>query len=251
MPVYAELGAGVNNSRFVDFGTSPLYYSGIMLGLTGAIRKETDKREVATTVYYSPGTYKMSYNDIEMASKSKVNLSLRYTRLYQLDVFNNDRWNLKVGGTADMAVMLRTNPGFMNNAVGYNAFTNLMASGKISHDISNTERHKWWFFTIKPKNRKLSWQLDAGIVNGAFANNFIYSNSSGVYNKPSLLSGHSYKLFSGFRMSSRFDYQFDVFNRNAIKISYVWDAMMTGNKDQNRFQLVNNMLLLSYNVKLR
>jgi hypothetical protein len=251
MPIHLELGAGINNSRYTDFGTSPINYRGFMPAVTAAIRKETDKREVATSVFFSPGTYRMNYNDISVASKSNINLSIRQSRLYQLRVFNTERWNLKLGGTADIAVTMRTNPSLMNNAIGYNAFTNLMASGKISHDISTAERHKWWFFTIKPKSRKLSWQLDAGVVNGTLANNFIYSNSSPVYNKPSLWDSHSYKLFSGFRMSSRFDYEFEVFNRNTLKLSYIWDAMMTGKNNDNRFQQVNNMLLLSFNIKMR
>lgn len=251
MPVHLELAAGTNNSRFIDFGTSPLYYSGLLYTFSGTIRKETDRREVYLAGLYSSGNYSMDYNDIKTTSTALANISLRYSRLYRLNVFNNDKWNLKVGGAFDVAGMLRTNTSLFNNSLGYNVFTNLFASGKISRDISNTEPRKLWFFRIKPKNRKLYYQLDLGVVNGAFSNGFIYTNSTPVYNDASLSGGYTYKLFSGYRMGSRLDYQFDIFNRNTLKVSYIWDAMMTGKQDQDRFQLANKMLLLSLNIKLR
>lgn len=251
MPVFFEVGAGINHSKFIDFGTSPIYYSGSPFAITGALRKETDSRESCLLASYSTGSYHMDYNGMNTVSNVPLNLSLRYSRLSQLNVFNNTRWNFKIGATAAFTGMFRQNASLLNNAVGYNAFTNVMLSGKISRDISTRQAHKWAFFKLRPKSRKLSYQLDVGLINGAFSNGFIYTNSSAVYNEPSLAAAHTYKLLSGFRMASRLDYQFDISNRNTLKFSYLWDAMMTGNKDQSRFQLVNNILMLSLNFKMR
>lgn len=251
MPVQLELGTGINNSAFIDFATSPLYYSGGLITMMGAIRKETAKREVFYSVAYGTGSYSMNYNDITLSSTALANVSFRYSRLYQVNVFNNNAWNLKAGGTIDAALLVRINPGLMNNALGYDAFTNLFISGKIGRDISNREQHKWWFIKIKPKERRLNYQLDLGVINGAFRNDFIYANSSPVYNDANIFYGHSYKLFSGYRMSSRFDYEFAIFNRNTLKVSYLWDAMMSGKENQDRLQLVNKTLLVSLNVKIR
>lgn len=251
MPVYIEISTGFNKSKFIDFATSPLYYKGMLRNIMLAIRKETEKREVFFATRYTFGNYKMSYNDIITTSKCIANVSLRYTRLYQLDVFNDDRWNLKVGGTFDIAGDFRGNPALMNNQVGYEAFTTLFASGKISRDISNKEKIEFLFFKFKPKTRRLSYQLDLAVVNGVWRNGYIYSNSSAVYNEPSFFTDHPYKLFSGYRMSSRLDYEIGIFNQNTLKFSYIWDAMMSGKKDQDRFQMVNNVWMVSLNIKLR
>jgi hypothetical protein len=251
MPVFLEISTGFNKSKFIDFATSPLYYKGFLRNIMVGIRKETSKREVFFASRYTFGKYKMNFNDITTVSNSLANISLRYTRLYQLDVFNDERWNLKVGGTFDIAGDLRTNPALMNNQLGYEAFTTLFASGKISRDISNNEKVKFLFLKFKPKTRRLSYQLDVAVVNGVWRNDYIYSNSTPVYNEPSIFAQHPYKLFSGYRMSSRLDYEVGIFNNNTLKFSYIWDAMMSGKKDQDRFQMVNNVWMVSLNFKLR
>ena len=253
MPVALELSIGTNNSKFIDFGTSPLYYRGRLLTFMGAIRKETEKREVFYSARYSTGSYSMDYNDIKTVSKLNVfgNASIRYTRLYQINVMKSDKWNLKAGGTIDITGDFRSNPSLLNNGLGYELFTTLMASGKITRDITNTEMKKLWFLKFKPKARRLAYQLDLALINGNLRNGYIYSNSSPVYNDPGFFTYYDYNAFSGYRMSSRLDYEQAVFGNNTLKFSYCWDAMMSGDKDQDRFQLVNNMLLVSLNIKLR
>jgi hypothetical protein len=253
MPVVFEVSAGINNSKFIDFGTSPLYYRGSLITFMGAIRKETAKREVFFSLRYSTGSYSMNYNDIETASKLNLigNSSIRYTRLYQINVMKSEKWNLKAGGTVDFTADFRSNPALLNNGLGYELFTTLMASGKISRDISNTEMKKMWFLKFKPKMRKLSYQLDLALINGNLRNGYIFSNSTPVYNDASFFKQYEYNIFSGYRMGSRLDYEQAVFGNNTLKFSYVWDAMMSGKDGQDRFQLVNNMLLVSLNIKLR
>lgn len=251
MPIFLELAGGFNSSKFIDFGTSPLYYRGLLKTVSLSYRKTTEKREVAYTGNYSFGNYAMNYNDILSASKSMVHLSLRHSRLYQVDAFDNKLWNLKVGGTLDANGLMRINDALMNNQFGFDVFVNLMASAKVSKDISNAVPKKLWFIKIKPKQRNLAYQLDLGLINSAYRNDYIYSNSTGVYNENKLLGGHSFKMFSGFRMSSRLDYEHAIFGNNTLKYSYVWDAMMSGNDNQDRMQLANNFFLISLNIKFR
>jgi hypothetical protein len=252
MPVSLELSTGLNFSKFIDFGTSPLYYRGALRTFMVSIRKETDKREVFYSLRYSQGSYSMDYNEIKTASTLNVigNTSLRYTRLYQLDVMNSDKWNLKLGGTFDVTGDFRTNTALQNNQIGYEMFTTLMASGKVTRDISNSEKKKFWFMKFKPKSRRLAYQLDLALINGNLRNGYIYSNSSPVYNDANLFKYYEFNI-SGYRMSSRLDYEQAIFGNNTLKFSYMWDAMMSGNKNQDRFQLVNNLLMVSLNIKLR
>ncbi len=176
---------------------------------------------------------------------------MRHSRLFQVNAFQNKLYNLKVGGTIDALGLMRMNEALMNNGVGLDIFVNVMASGKITKDISNSTPKKLWFIKIKPKQRHLAFQLDAGLINATMRNDYIYSNSTPVYNEPNLFGSHSFKMFSGFRMSSRLDYEHAIFGNNTLKYSYVWDAMMSGNDKQDRMQLVNNCFLISLNIKLR
>lgn len=251
MPIFLEFTGGFNASKFIDFGTSPLYYRGMLKNLSLSYRKTTDKREVAYTGNYTVGSYALNYNDIAVASKILYNISLRHSRLYQVNAFQNKLYNFKLGGTIDALALMRSNPALMNNQVGLDLFVNVMASAKITKDISNSTSKKLWFIKIKPKQRNWAFQLDAGVINSNLRNNFIYSNSTPVYNESSLFGGHSFKMFSGFRMSSRLDYEHAIFGNNTLKYSYVWDAMMSGNDNQDRMQLANNSFLISLNIKLR
>lgn len=253
MPVILEMSIGSNRSKFIDFGTSPIYYKGALLNFQVGIRKETEKRDVFFAMRYSTGSYVMDYNDIKTQTQTNIigNSSIRYTRLYQINVMKSDKWNLKAGGTIDITGDFRVNEALMNNSVGYEMFTTLMASGKITHDISNSEMKKLWFLKFKPKSRRLAYQLDLGLINGNLRNGYIYSNSSGVYNDMGLFAYYKYNAFSGYRMSSRLDYEHAIFGNSTLKFSYFWDAMMSGNKDQDRFQMVNSILMISLNVKLR
>ncbi len=252
MPVFIEIGAGINNSKFIDFATSPLYYSGFLRHVSGSYKKETEKREVFYNIGYSFGSYSLEYNSLELSSDPLANFNIRHTRLYQIDAFSDEKWNLKVGGTIDARGLGRLNPALMNNQFGADLFVNLMASGKVSKDISNSSNKKFWFVKAKAKERKLSYQLDLGLINSTYRNGYIYSNSQPVYNpNASLFGAHEFLLFSGFRMSSRFDYEHAISNNNTLKFSYIWDAMMSGNKESDRFQLVNNIFLVSLNIKIR
>ena len=251
MPLFLEAGLGANNSSFIDFATSPLYYSGTLSTFMVSTRKATEKREVTVSVSASNGSYSLDYNDIEASVDLKALISINYCRLYQINAFEDSRWNLKAGGAFDLTALLRTNRALFNNGAGYEAFTNLFASGKISYDISNKEKKKFLFFNLKPKWRQLAFQLNVGVINGALRNGYIYSTSAPVYNDENIFKDYEYNLFSGFRMSSRFDYEFEIFNRNTIKVSYLWDAMKSGSDDQDPLQLVNKMVLASFNIKLR
>ncbi len=252
MPISLELAAGFNQSKFIDFGTSPIYYHGMLRQVSVAYRKATDKREVAYQANYASGKYQMEFNNMNLTSNVTTFFSFRHSRLFQLPVMKNSKWNVKVGGTFDALVLIRTNTGLMNNALGLDMFNNLFLSGKASKDISNETQKRWKFIKIKPKKRSLAYQLDAGIINANWRNNFIYSNSSPVYNEGKITAGHQYAMFSGFRMSSRLDYEHTTFNNNTIKYSYLWDAMMTGtNNNQDRLQLGNHLFLVSLNLKIR
>lgn len=251
MPVFLDLATGINNSKFIDFGTSPLYYQGSLMSFSLCLRKETLKREITYSGSYSFGNYFMNYNTISTTSSGLSNVSIRHSRLYQLNALSNKLYNLKVGGTIDITELMRINQALLNNQFGFDMFLNLMGTGKISRNISNSNRIKLWFIKIKPKDRKISYQIDCGLLNATYRNNFIYSNSTAVYNETKLFGSHNLKLFSGFRMSSRLDYEHAIFGNNTLKYSYIWDAMMTGKDQQDRMQLANNYFLVSLNIKFR
>ena len=59
-----------------------------------------------------------------------------------------------------------------------------------------------------------------------------------------VLSEFEFKVFSGYRLGSRLDYTHYLSNKNAIQLSYIWDAYATGG-ELDPFQMAHHILSLN------
>jgi hypothetical protein len=123
-----------------------------------------------------------------------------------------------------------------------------MGSIKITKDISRKSAsvRKFLFFKWnKPaRKRNLSFQFNIGVLNGAYRNGYAYSGQSAVLNDPKLFDDYQFNL-SGFRMSSALDYKIFLKNKNAIKLSYLWDAYKTGS-DFETFEMAHHTFKFTF-----
>lgn len=235
-PTYIRVNGLINESTFRDFATSPLNYKGLAVDYyVGRLRMDS-YRESEISLGASSGNYSADFNGTSSVSKL-TKFEAFYSKLYRIDKLTsiNKGINTKAGFLIDATGDLRYNTDLQNNARGLEFFGNAMGSVKITKDLSNK---------AKNKNRDLSLRLNVGLVNATLRNGFAYLGQGDVTNDPKFLDGYEFKMFSGFRMGTRLDYTRYLKNKNAVQISYIWDAYKTGG-DLDKFELAHHKIGIS------
>ncbi|HBS11321.1 MAG TPA: hypothetical protein DEO36_02085 [Flavobacteriaceae bacterium] len=220
-PSYINIAVGKGYSRFVDFATSPLVYSGVQNYISLSYNKVDKKRETEYGFSYSFGNHKNNFNKQEAISKVYI-VSPYYSQLYQLNKFNTEKLNIKVGGLLNATGNFRVNESLGNNGVGLEVIPTLFGSIKAS---------KLFLSRRREKDKKLAFRLNVGIINNSFRNGYVYSGQAFILNKPileSVFDDYQFKVFSGFRMNTALDFTMPLKNKNKIKFSYIWEAYKTG-----------------------
>lgn len=244
-PMYIGLGVGLNSSKFRDQATSPLFYEGTIPQVSFSLLKKDEKRESEFNFLYDFGSYNSSIGD-DNYSSSINRFEISYSKLFQLNSLSKNGFNTKVGFMANSTANIRSNPSFFNNALGYEVFINALISAKVTKDISSKYKGERKFLFIKyqakEQKRDLAFRLNLGLMNNTIRNGYIYYPLFGAtVNDIKLFDGYEFKFFSGFRMSTRFDYTWYQKNKNALQFSYLWDAYKTGS-DYEVFGMSHHVL---------
>lgn len=248
-PKYVQVGLGLNFGSVRDYATSPITYGGMLFNYSIARLNMDNRREVKLTARFNNGGYGYSRDEgIPISSRTSVYaLFLNYYRLYQINNWSDDKWNFKVGGMFDVMTDVRYNPSFMNAGLGYEVFTTLFASGKVTRNIVRTQavEKKLLFikYKLKPRVIQLSYQLNVPAINGVARNGFAYIGNESINQLP-LFNEYEYKLFKGFRISSELAYTNQMHNGNMWRVAYLWDAYTTGG-EHNRFEMANHIVEFS------
>jgi hypothetical protein len=174
---------------------------------------------------------------------------LEYSELFQIKGFLQAPWNFKAGGTISATLNQRSNGSFFNNSFGLEGIGTLFASAQLSRDVSRKETKQldWKFihFTLLPRKRQLSFQLNTALLNSSYRNGFAYMDQSGISNEIDRFADHQFELLSGYRLSSSLDYQIYLKNSNIIRFSYIWDAYFT-KANPDRLEVARHQLMLSF-----
>lgn len=239
-PAYLNITLGLNVSNFRDFATSPLIYSGTPVFTALSHIDFDEERASHFTLSYSFGKYASNVN--QNASESKVNIfSFTYLELFQLKRMSTSKLNIKVGGQLNSTLNHRENSELFNNSEGVDIVSTLFGSAKATLDFSRSVAGN-----KKDENRErtLSYTLNIGIVNSSYRNGFAYTSPSAPLNRDDFFAGYEFKVFKGFRLNSALDYTFFLHNKNAVQVSYIWDAYRTGGHHDN-FEMAAHILKFS------
>ena len=252
-PAYLNIGFGLNISNFRDFATSPLIYSGKPLYASLAHIDIDDKRESHFIVSYAFGKYRNNFNQHEMISDVNT-ISLNYLELFQIQKFSNSKFNFKAGGQLNSTVNFRNNEQLFNNSDGVDIISTLFGSVKATLHLSRkVERHIKFLiinYIAKKRVRKLSYTLNIGLVNSSYRNGFAYTNPSAPLNEDKFFAEYQFRIFSGVRLSSTLDYTVYLNNKNAIQLSYLWDAYKTG-ENHGQFEMAAHVFKCSLLFSLK
>jgi hypothetical protein len=251
---YLEIGVGVNGGKFRDFATSPLFYESDAFSFEINHLKTSHRRESRSDLTLIAGRYLGRIGEGTAGSATAYTIGYNWVELYQIERFSNEAWNVKAGGTLSSLLNVRLNPSFMNNQFGLEAFFNLMGSAKVSRDISRTESKsgKIWFikYNLKPRVRKLSYQLNVGFLNSNVRRGYIYTSHEAIVNDDTALD-ESYEFrVNGFRLSADLDYtHYFRDNKNALTVGYSYDIFTTGG-EKDKFEMVTKVLKFTLLVNL-
>lgn len=245
-PKYWQSGLGINIGNMRDFATSPITYRGVLANYSTGYLKMDTARETKFTIRFNHGAYHYSRTDgVNISSRSsQYILFLNYYRLYELKKLSNSKWNYKLGGMADVTTDVRVNPDLLNAGIGYEVFNTFALSAKVTRRFERKETVEKKFLFIKyrlrPRIMLLSYRLNVPVMNNVVRNGFAYIANEGINGIP-LFKEYEAKAFSGFRISSELAYTYQLQNGNMFRLSYFWDAYMSG-KDFNRFEAANHII---------
>lgn len=252
-PAYLDISFGLSFSSFRDFATSPLNYSGRPFYISLSHIDMDEKRASEITGSYSFGKSKNTFNN--QTSESMVNtISLNYLELFQVHKWSTQKFNLKMGGQFNSTINLRNNESLFNNSEGVDIISTLFGSVRATIDLSRKEEvdKKFIFMRYKAKKqmRNLSFTMNIGLINSSYRNGFAYTSSSTPINEDDFFADYEFSVFTGFRLNSALDYTIFLHNKNAIQLSYLWDAYRTGGHHDN-FQMATHTLKCSLLFGLR
>lgn len=229
-----HLSNGFNRPLFRDFATSPLYYSGLGLGLSKAWLSANSKYENINEMNFNANVV------FDEAPKSDffegrsigafVNLNLYSHLLLPATFVHLKNFNLMYGGAFILTQNIRINPDLGNAGAGFESLGNLMLSSKIERDISRKTSKTFHFWFIEkdliPVSRKIAFQLNIGLLNFNYRPGyaFRYDKDPDVAATDYLFSQYQLKL-NGWRFGTRLDFTRYFSTGNGKQWSYHWDIV--------------------------
>jgi len=245
---FIGLSTGISSSNLRDFASSPLIYKGHPLYFAGSFMRVNENRETEIRISTLFGNYNISVGHENTSSKVNV-YNFYYSRLYKFNKLGNDKWHIKIGGLYQLTYDYRINEALQNLSHGSEFFSNVMASAKFEFDASRKTNKEKNFLFIKyktePRKRNLSFRLNIGLINSTYRNAYAYLGQSGILNEFKLFDNYEFKLFSGIRMSTELNYTIYLKNKNAIQLSYIWDAYKTGG-DNDKYEMAHHIFRLTF-----
>jgi hypothetical protein len=204
-----------------------LFYKGSSFSTESGFLKQDGFRERSLGLTLSFGLLNNNYNAInnEDHNSTAITGNFHFTDLYKVNLFSNDKWNVKVGGSLFVSGIARRNASLFNNSVGLDGIGNLMLVGKVTKDISRKEDKKILrFIKLKAKKRELSFQQNIGILNLNYRKgSYVVPYLGKIDEEVSYFSNYALCL-NGWRLYSRLNYTTYLRNGNGFQVSYAWDV---------------------------
>lgn len=216
-PAYIELGVALGYSLFKDNATSPLFYKGNTLSITGAWLLQKNTNEKLASINYTFGKHSNSYNNTNNSARF-YNLEFSYLQLYLINKLSSKKLKVKIGAGVVSTLNIRENKALMNNSLGIESISNILFSTKLSRPI----------FKLKHKKStlvdELSLILNVGIINMNYRPGYAYNYMPSI--KDSYVKNMTDYHFSlnGFRLNSTIQYFKQLQNKNILGFSYNFSA---------------------------
>jgi hypothetical protein len=221
---YVETAFSGCFSTFRDMATSPLYYTGQILGFTGGWHGLSEKRERSVQVSYNSGAHTSHYNNTT-SNSSFTGIDILVQHLYS--VSKQNLLAVQIGGTILSTTNMRNNQALMNNSFGLENVSNLMFSGKLTANISRKKTRILDFalfqIKIQPSVRTIALTLNTGVLNLNYRPGYAYNYLPEI-NGLKMNNLKDYKLsLNGYRINALLSFSKQLKNKNILRASYLYD----------------------------
>lgn len=226
VPIWINLGMGLNVIDSYDSGVSPQNYVGVGANFKTGVTLEWKRYHIQTEVR---GLGNMMFNESDVQS-SAYGGDIRVEFLYHGLDFGNGNWHLWYGGGEQAYFDFKIRSQLMNASFGYSSFVNLFGACKVQYDFHPIYHGKHNLFSVYG-------QLSLPLVGWAQRPCFSYlgNPTSDPSNNFAMLDYYDsfFMAFPG--ASTDFGFVINLPNSNKIGFSYCWDYLTTRHNGAYRF----------------
>jgi len=239
---YFRLTAALNFATLRDRGNSALNYSGILSSTATSLYVNKLNREFELTFGVVSGQLNAkSAHEVHSQSYSAVMLSA--SKLYSVHTGKN--LQVRVGGGFRSQITTRVNPELFNTYTTVENFSSLDVIGKLDYYFVAPARSgkTLGFIGYNRPDRvfKLSYRLTASALPLSFRPGYAYVDNI-VVNNPDYLSDHHLRV-GGYNITSEISLTRFLKNKNAIALTYRWNALMAS---KNQFEMASHSLGIGF-----
>ena len=218
VPVWLDFSAGANLADCCDKGTVPFRYKGFGANASAGVTIEWGRCHVQVE---GQGFY----SALVSPNGTAIDVNITTEFLYHLSRIN--RLHFWAGGTLQGFADFKDIPTLMNAASSVSLFGNLCATGMLQYDFAyNREKTHTWLTAFG----KLSLPLVGAVSRPGYA----YIGNPTINDDAWLSDNVTFaKFFPG--ASTELGLFLNLRNDNRIGLSYRWDYLTTGKKDDYRY----------------
>ena len=239
VPIWLNMGVGLNVADCYDIGTIPFSYLGIGVNLNMGATIEWWRYHLQTeTRFFVNSMFSFSSYAITFDSRTEF--------LYRVHASKRNRFQVWAGCDIQSFFDLKEIPALMNAALGVSAFENLCAEGMLRYDFAFIRGGSHNLFTLCGK---LNLPIAGLVVRPGYA--YVDNYNSDINEANTIFQDYETfgKWFPG--IGTDIGLYFNLLNGNRIGLNYRWDYLTTGHKGayryDNAFQSFNVNLLFNLN----
>lgn len=238
VPIWLNLGSGLNVVHSFDEGASPLPYAGLGLCVNSGASLLWDRSYVSLNLR---GLGNVAISNA-MSEAFDFGIELDPECLYRF--YDAGDFSMWAGAAFPLYIQVNYAPQLMNAALGYTVFSTFNAEGMAQYDFSTYDgAHK--LFTAYAK-------MSLPLFGVAGRPGFAYiDNYTGSLNTTETVSSNRESFFilvPG--ISTDLGLYVNLLNNNKIGVSYRWDYLTTRNHGSYRFDHANHSFNVTYMFNL-
>ena len=234
VPIWLNMGVGLNVADCYDNGTIPFSYLGVGANLKLGATIEWRRCHVQAEA-------RLLGNMLTSFDGFSYNIDSRAEFLYRFHDSKRNRFHLWAGGGIQTFYDIKEISSMMNAAMGASVFENLCAEGMAQYDFAFI---KGGSHNLLTAYGKLSLPIAGLVIRPGYA--YMDNYTSDINTANTLLSDYETfgMLFPG--VSTDIGLYFNLLNGNRIGFSYRWDYLTTRHTGAYRF----DNALHSFNLNL-
>jgi len=244
-------GSGAIFSSLRDYGTSPLIYSGFFPMLQLGFENNSRKSIFQVNTNFSTGNYRKKIFEQPFEIQSyEGELRINYERRFIFNEFRRTSWF--VGGVLLHQISVRNAEHFQNSgfvADNISHFGPQITFRKLINKPSWEKKIGRLTFRKKESNAIFQSTIRVPVISSFYRPGYVFI-ANGTKEEFRVFDQYSLNFLSFRALFFSSSYTRLMKNGNAIKLSYDWCMVSSGNKLPNKLEFARHLLQLSFLFRL-